>query len=344
MPERILALSKNMSELAESKVREIQAVTGMTRMLALNALIEASRAGEHGRGFSVVAREVREISERIRAIADAFSRELAGQTAELKNLGQNLVADLRGGRLTDLALNMIEIIDRNLYERSCDVRWWATDSAVVDCVSNPTEEARNFCSKRLGVILDAYTVYLDLWVVDTQGRVLASGRPNRYSQVMNSNVANEPWFRDAMQTRDGGEFAVADISINNLLEGRTVATYATAIRDNGEANGKIIGALGIFFDWQSQSQAVVDGVRLKDEEKGKTRCLLLDRNLTVIAANDRAGVLSESFALQHHGQKMGNYVDQAGHYVGFALTPGYETYRGLGWYGVIVQGADKASS
>jgi hypothetical protein len=30
-------------------------------------------------------------------------------------------------------LNAIEIIDRNLYERTCDVRWWATDSAVVAC-------------------------------------------------------------------------------------------------------------------------------------------------------------------------------------------------------------------
>ena len=344
MPERILALSKNMSELAESKVREIQGVTGMTRMLALNALIEASRAGEHGRGFSVVAREVREISERIRTIADAFSKELAGQTAELQSLGQNLVADLRGGRLTDLALNMIEIIDRNPYERSCDVRWWATDSAVVDCVSDPSDDKRSYCSKRLGVILDAYTVYLDLWVVDAQGRVLANGRPNRYAQVANSNVANASWFRDAMQTRDGGEFAVADISVNNMLEGRTVATYATAIRENGDANGKVIGALGIFFDWQSQSQAVVDGIRLKDEEKGKTRCLLLDRNLMVIASNNHGGVLKETFSLQHQGRKMGNYVDQSGQYVGFALTPGYETYEGLGWYGVIVQGATGANS
>ncbi len=342
MPERILALSKSVSELAESKVREIQAVTGMTRMLALNALIEASRAGEHGRGFSVVAKEVREISERIRAIADAFSKELAGQTAELNSLGQNLVADLRGGRLTDLALNMIEIIDRNLYERSCDVRWWATDSAVVDCVSRPDATLVDYASKRLGVILDAYTVYLDLWVVDLQGVVLANGRPSRYGQVIGSNVAHEPWFRDAMRTRDGGDFAVADISVNNLLEGRTVATYATAIREGAEINGKPIGALGIFFDWQSQSQTIVDSVRLKDDEKGKTRCLLLDRNFTVIAANDRKGVLAETFSLEHRGQKTGSYVDGGGHNVGFALTPGYETYQGLGWYGVIVQAATKS--
>ena len=64
----------------------------------------------------------------------------------------------------------------------------------------------------------------------------------------------------------------------------------------------------------------------------------------VIASNNHGGVLKETFSLQHQGRKMGNYVDQSGQYVGFALTPGYETYEGLGWYGVIVQGATGANS
>jgi hypothetical protein len=51
------------------------------------------------------------------------------------SLGHRLVAQIRGSRLPDLSLNAIDIIDRNLYERSCDVRWWATDSAIVDELS-----------------------------------------------------------------------------------------------------------------------------------------------------------------------------------------------------------------
>ncbi|MDH8639244.1 chemotaxis protein, partial [Klebsiella pneumoniae] len=73
--------------------------------------------------------------------------------------------------------NAIEIIDRNLYERTCDVRWWATDSAVVDCAANVTPQSAAYASKRLGVILNAYTVYLDLWLCDLHGKVLANGRP-----------------------------------------------------------------------------------------------------------------------------------------------------------------------
>ena len=34
---------------------------------------------------------------------------------------------------------------------------------------------------------------------------------------------------------------------------------------------------------------------------------------------------------------MGTYEDKNGNIVGFALTPGYETYQGLGWYGALFQ-------
>ena len=48
---------------------------------------------------------------------------------------------------------------------------------------------------------------------------------------------------------------------------------------------------------------------------------------------------SERISISLNGQRSGFYHDRTGALVAFHATPGYETYRGLGWYGVIVCGA-----
>ena len=338
-PERIVELSERVSQVAGDKIALINAVTRETKILALNALIESARAGDAGKGFAVVAAEVKAVSERISQIAGELSTQLAGSIAELTDLGKRMTRQIRGQRLADLALNMIEIADRNLYERSCDVRWWATDAAVVDAVESPTADSAAYAAQRLGVILNSYTVYLDLWVADRTGRIVANGRPDRYPSVVGSQVADEAWFRAAMGTRTGEDYVALNVDAARALGGAHVATYATAIRAGGAANGAAIGALGIFFDWAPQAAAIVGGVRLSDEEKARTRCLLLDADNRVIAASDGSGLLMERYPLESRSAtRDGYYMTNDGSMVGFALTPGYETYRGLGWHGVVVQG------
>jgi Methyl-accepting chemotaxis protein (MCP) signalling domain len=340
-PEEIVRLSQQVGTLTKQKIAGIQQITGRTKILALNALIEAARAGEAGKGFSVVAAEVKGISAEVEAIATALDQELAAQTQKLERLGRRIVSQIKGDRLIDLSLNAIEIIDRNLYERTCDVRWWATDAAVVDAAADPTEPKRRFCNERLGVILNSYTAYLDIWVCDVQGKVLSNGRPERYPRVAGASVAHEPWFQKGLNTSSGDDFAVVDVASVGLLGGAATATYATAIRDEGRANGAPIGVMAVHFDWTPQAQAIVDGVRLTPEERALTRVLLLDSQHRVIASSDKQGVLTETFPLRAGGKDRGTYQDDQGNTVGFSITPGYETYRGLGWYGCIVQQSRK---
>ena len=127
--------------------------------------------------------------------------------------------------------------------------------------------------------------------------MIASREAIGYPRATGTNVAQETWFREALASGSGDDYAVADIAANPQLDGRRVATYAAAIREGGEARGRALGVLGIFFDWESQAQTVVDGVRLSPEEKQRTRALLRDRELKVIAASDHQGIDSERVAL-----------------------------------------------
>jgi hypothetical protein len=337
IPERILELSERLSAVAGGKIGEISSINREAKMLAINAMITAARTGEAGKAFAIVAEEFKRISSEIDEVAGAMESQVRADLAELSAVGGAILAHLRGQRLADLALNAIEIIDRNLYERTCDVRWWATDSAVVACVADPTDQAARHASRRLKVTLDAYTVYLDLWICGADGQVLANGRPDKYPGVRGQSAARTGWFQDALRTRSGDEFVACDVERAVALANAPVATYAAAIRADGRADGEILGVLGIHFDWSPQAHAVVDGVRLTDEERARSRVMLLDRTGRVIAASDRRGELEEVFKLPADTGAMGSFaVDKMT--VGHALTPGYETYEGLGWRGCIVQG------
>lgn len=329
----IVDLTREVHRIAKGNVSDINDINRETTFLAINALIESARAGDAGRGFAVVANQVKVVSQRIGQLTTELGRELTA-------LGDRMITQLEqqeAQRLTDLALNMIEIVDRNLYERSCDVRWWATDSAIVDCVAHDTREHRAFASERLGVILDSYTVYLDLWVIDMEGNVVATGRPGQFATAAQANVADEAWFKAAAKSASGAEYAAAELASMAALNGAAVATYAAAIREGGANRGRPLGVLAVFFNWTPQASTVVKGVRLSVEEWTRTRCLLVDARKRVIASSDDKGVLQEVLPLKVSGPKAGAYRPDSDTLVAYALTPGYETYEGMGWYGVIVR-------
>ena len=232
-----------------------------------------------------------------------------------------------------VSLLLIDIMDRNLYERANDCRWWALAPALRNTLAKPT--VANVDSQKMSEILQAinelYTVYSRIVVFDLSGKIVAaSDLYGDHLDVIGRSM-DEHFFRKVLTLNDSKTYHVSEFEPTWLYANRPTYLYSAAIFHPQETH-RVIGGIAVVFDAAVEFKAMLHSAL--PESRGAFAAYLDNQGRVISTTEDEFAtgdcIESAKMLLNNvNGESAARILEHQNAYtmVGHTTSFGYREYK-----------------
>jgi hypothetical protein len=140
-------------------------------------------------------------------------------------------------------------MDRNLYERANDCRWWAITPLFEEELVNEKPDTQHIMEV-LRYINSLYTVYTNLFIYDKTGNLIASSND---LSIIGQKISGE-YITKTLGNTNSQNYFVSPFEKTALYSNQATYIYSATVR----SAGKTLGGIGIVFDAYPQFQAMLN--------------------------------------------------------------------------------------
>lgn len=248
--------------------------------------------------------------------------------------------------ITDAAKFTINILKRNLFERTADVGYLATDIEIVDFLKLPLngecredlDRQTEFIQKRLQDYQSEYTVYNDIIILDLAGKVRVNlDRDNHITTSKDSLLSKTQEFD--LHVNPGEEKFLETFRLSDLRpHAENVLIYSQKIED--PESQQSLGTLCLCFDFEDEMERIFKDLA---QSNGDLIIAILNENGEVLSSNfPNLLPLATLIPIDLNSDFRFLSINGSQYLLSTVATDGYQGFYGLTWYGMVMIDAKNA--
>lgn len=190
--------------------------------------------------------------------------EISATGAQTRKVFADAIATLNQTAISTIASDCaaaaalaVDIMDRNLYERANDCRWWALTTRFREALAAPEQidQSRAELTAILRSINDLYTVYTNLILFDRDGRVQAVSDPDQVHLV--GTYLPDTLARRFTARAETQFYGVSDFHRTSLYADRATYIYGAPVLHPDRVS-QIVGGIAVVFDSTPQLRSMLE--------------------------------------------------------------------------------------